>query len=1200
MKFTNLSVLLGILAPGVSFAASNEFVAAAQLLAAARASDVQQVQLLINNGANINYVDNTGLSLVCTALMNNDMRAVQILQMYGADSSNCDKQIKRYKSKNPSGKSSGGFFGGLSTAQGLTLTAAAAAAVVGGIFLLPDLFDSGDDNHSSSSGSGSGSGSGTNTNTTGEKLFADNLPYGPLLINATSETNSYQTNLNLYNPSDTESIFKLNFTLMNAAHNYLLLMRGYSPFARGYLGMRTLRNGNTNAPFVLTDYNFNGNQVGGGRPVNVALITANGINAADGTSLQNDFLVWTENSSPTSLQRAGNSMISSKYYNNVITFGPESSTTGDEEVNEDGSFDLSGHGTAINNTFAAAADNFLAKIVGGSTSLQANADFVGFMPNGQMTIYRTGGGTVMSELTAPVDSGTYTFHNGTSLKTGDTLGLSGDSWTATVNGVSVTLTSTTDEVLNGYIGSDGLLYLDSTNDGSIDVAYSMANDVLRLVKESQSGAYYNYSAMVNAANSALATSDAVSGGRSKIDVIANLDVVDSLHEVTANTIEDVLSYSSYSTAFMSMVNDVYGTVDSNGYAPGINAGAFFTGLGANYSPIVVFSTGASKTDSNYSGRSYGATFENAAPLAFSGLEHLFMSVVAVDADTATQSSIAANSDNIPASGTYELSKWNDGQGNYYKSRVCGIAGRGANGLDPWCFAAAGLTDEDAAAAAAGAVGVLRSAFYYMTPQQIYMLLALTAEGPFLKTASNGDAYTTESLTSHLQTVYTLPPEYQVRVDSGEDYLDVFREVFGYGVINLERATKPGTNLYYYSSGKIVSSPNNAYWRAASNTSLRGSSALSVGRVALNTVAYDVLESVDGSMSLPRVWENTLEFGGTSRHELYMGDVLGDFRVRSTAADEQKVGDLTFGLTRSERMYDDGMGGLDDMRLGYDAENWHFDVDYQRYLTDGESRFVGASNPVLGLMSNAVTTRVEYNVGKWSFGGRAFSGVITDEGLLDNDPAISSTYNPMQLGRMMGAESELGWHGKDFDVQTAFGFAHETDTLLGAAADGLISFGSADTMYIDSEMRWKPSDNIMLRLHGTLAHTTPDNQAYGLVSMSELDSGAFGFDATIGGFSFGVSRPLAVYNGKLSYSYAEYDVAMVDDNHYELQISDAGIKSVNIRPDVYEYRLNATYRHSFGEFTDGAVGLIYRINPNNTDEFGNESIFMMKMSHRLGI
>ena len=74
--------------------AQNDFMVAAQLLAAARNADIQQVQVLVNNGADINYVDATGLSLVCTALMNNDTRAAQILQMYGADASQCEARLK--------------------------------------------------------------------------------------------------------------------------------------------------------------------------------------------------------------------------------------------------------------------------------------------------------------------------------------------------------------------------------------------------------------------------------------------------------------------------------------------------------------------------------------------------------------------------------------------------------------------------------------------------------------------------------------------------------------------------------------------------------------------------------------------------------------------------------------------------------------------------------------------------------------------------------------------------------------------------------------------------------------------------------------------------------------------------------------------------------------------------------------------------
>ena len=387
MKFIRFIVLSLLLAPFGAFAAPSDFTVAAQLLAAAKNADIQQVQVLVNNGANINYVDSTGLSLVCTALMNNDLRAAQILQMYGADASQCDRQIKRYRTQNSPG-TTGGLFGGLSTAQGLTLAAAGAAVIVGGLYLLTDVFDHDNDNGSSSSGSGGGGsggggsgGGGDNPSGNGTAWSVGALPYGPAMLNATMENAKYANNLALYytqyDSENEETVYYKDFYLMNnyaaaASQNYLLLMRGYSPLARGYMGMRTLRNTTTHEPLVLRDsldnpiYNLGDYSVMGGRPVNVALITANGINAVDGSSLQDRLLLWTINSGPTSLNEASNSMLSSKYYNNTVILGANNASITDDTSAEDivhlSEFDLSNSGTAIHNGSAIFDDNLLGKM----------------------------------------------------------------------------------------------------------------------------------------------------------------------------------------------------------------------------------------------------------------------------------------------------------------------------------------------------------------------------------------------------------------------------------------------------------------------------------------------------------------------------------------------------------------------------------------------------------------------------------------------------------------------------------------------------------------------------------------------------------------------------------------------------------------------------------------------------------------------
>ncbi len=1211
MKFIRLVVFALFLCPfAVHAAPVTEFTVASQLLAAARNADIRQVQSLVAAGANINFVDSTGLSLVCTALMNNDLRAAQILQMYGADASKCDQQIRKYRSRRAPERT-GGLFGGLSTAQGMTLAAAGAAVVVGGLFLLTDVFDAENDNGYTGSGAGGGGGSsggGGDNAGVGVPVFANGLPYGPLLPNAAAESKNYAENLSYYAPADTTSILYKNFQFMNQQENYLLLMRGYSPLARGYLGMRTLRDSNTYAPLSLADYGLGpGYPVEGGRPVNVALVTANGVNAAANTSLADKLLVWTMKNGSSNLLPATTDMISSKYYNNTIVSAETiSGYTTAEDNNYLSYFDLSSSGTAVYNNAATAVDNVLAKIVGGNTAGYSNADYIGFMPNGQMTIYRTGGGTHMVSLASPLNVGTCSMA-GTNLATGDTVTLFGEELNVTVNGYAVTLSNENEtRTYRGYMSvGNPYLYIDSDGDGRADGAYVMNAGTVFQYKKLEQTDYYNYSAMVDALGRLGDTSVNLGNGRSGIDIIANVDVIEPLHSSGAATIETVLSAGAgnYETKFGSLIALAYGDSDTNNL-PQTKAESFFNSLGStSYPPLTIFSTGASITSEGWPDAPLAATFENAAPLVYSNLEHLFMSVVAVGASTVGESGIVPNTDTN--TNQFQLAQWAvnnpDTGATYYKARVCGLAGLGGNGVDPWCFAAVGVTDEMATAAAAGAAGVLTSAFYYMTPQQIFLLMALTADGPFLGRLSSGQTLTESALVSYLESMYQMPALYQWRIDNNnENYLDVFKEVFGYGVINLERATTPGTNLYFYSGGDIVSTSGNAYWRAATTTGFRGSGALNLGRAAISTAAYDVLESVDGTMRLPRIWKNNFTLGSDGRHALYMGDVLGDLRVRANDDNMTRVGNMSFGFTRGERNYDDGMGGVDNMRFEYANDSWKFSADYQRYLTDGESRFGGASNPIFGLASNAMSVGTEYKYGNLFFGARSVSGAITDEGLLANDPTISANLEPMKLGNFSAVQSSVGWRAKNFGLTTSFGVAHESDTLLGASGTGLLGLGVSETRYIDADAYWNLFDDVCAHVRATFARTTPGVDGGAIISLSELDSNAFSLGVDAHNFSLGVSLPLAVRHGKMYYDYADYDIVTDDEDRYDLVISNAGVRDIDLRPESREVRFNASYRQKLDEFTDGALGFIYRVNPNNTHEFGNESIFMMKMSHRIGI
>ena len=186
------------------------------------------------------------------------------------------------------------------------------------------------------------------------------------------------------------------------------------------------------------------------------------------------------------------------------------------------------------------------------------------------------------------------------------------------------------------------------------------------------------------------------------------------------------------------------------------------------------------------------------------------------------------------------------------------------------------------------------------------------------------------------------------------------------------------------------------------------------------------------------------------------------------------------------------------------------------------------------------------------------------------------------------------------MTTSFGVAHESDTLLGASGTGLLGLGVSETRYIDADAYWNLFDDVCAHVRATFARTTPGVDGGAIISLSELDSNAFSVGVDAHNFSLGVSLPLAVRHGKMYYDYADYDIVTDDEDRYDLVISNAGVRDVDIAPNAREVRFNASYRQKIGEFTDGALGFIYRVNPNNTHEFGNESIFMMKMSHRIGI
>ena len=71
------------------------------------------------------------------------------------------------------------------------------------------------------------------------------------------------------------------------------------------------------------------------------------------------------------------------------------------------------------------------------------------------------------------------------------------------------------------------------------------------------------------------------------------------------------------------------------------------------------------------------------------------------------------------------------------------------------------------------------------------------------------------------------------------------------------------------------------------------------------------------------------------------------------------------------------------------------------------------------------------------------------------------------------------------------------------------------------------------------------------------------------------------------------------NGYELDARPY-VDNLDLSPDARETRFSLAYRAQLGAATTGALGFVYRLNPDHTREFGNESILMLKVRHSIGI
>lgn len=1231
MKFIGFFIF-GVFLSSGAFALS-DFDTAAQMLSAAKNGDMKYLEQLVNNGADINYIDNTGMSIVCTALMNNDIRAAQILQMYGADASKCDRQIKKYKNKDPN-KKTGGLFSGLSTAQEVALTTAGGIAVVGGLFFLTDklkgsnnnIFGSNSNRPNNNGGNGSGGHGNNNTHQGDSKALTS---YGPSLPSTEAEKKDYGNNLNSQLGTD---ISKKNFKAtnqfdsngdINFQYNHLLAMRGYSTFARGYFGMTTLRN-DKKEPLKITG-GLEGYNISGGKPVNIALITSNGLNInpdssiPQGSSLQDRLFVYTSKNASGSLNDASRDTVSNKYYNNEITNKTTHINNPSQDIpngisewktkEKEGDikkFDLSGAGTALHNKLIDNenihdVDNMLAKIVGGYTSGHTSGDITGFMPNGQMTVYRTGGGYKINNIasTDQVEKKYQNIENG--IKVID-MNISGDTSDYVFEKISTrthyykVLKNNKDTGYRAYIDNDKMYLYNSMAENTFSTlqVYDVdsTNHKIKLVQDTKQTDYKNYEALLHSSN--LSDKDDKSGFAPSI--IANVALNPKLFDNSSKTITSLVALnenSKHKNKFKEYVDEYYSI--ENDKKQGQKALEFFE----NTSKFTIFSAGWQNIDS--SGKSLEASFENSAPIVFNRLKNIFATVVSVSIPTEKEANNLKLSE-YKSNNKIKLSEY-EFSGTKYKSRICGISGTGTKDIDPWCFSAIGNYGGQAVASMAGSVGILKSAFDYMNDKQLFALLALTADGPFCKDcAKNSEGKDLEEkLKNYLDGMYKLPSDYQFELDNNPNtnYFEIFKKVFGYGLINLERATTPGKTIYYYNGDRIISNVNggNAYWGDFSKTRFASSSVLRPRLSKISVQYYDMLESPDKSLSLPRIWKHNFNLNKENNVNNISKNIFESLQP-FTRNSEQKIDNFSFVLSSSGSHFGN-FSDLNNFNIKYEKDNFNFSSSFKNNLTDNLSNFEGRENQILSLVSNLVIADTKYSLKNFSFKTSVFSGDILDKNLISKSELSNSLLESAKIGSASGFSFDVSFNKNNFNISSSIGKLNEKGSVLGTGTGGLLDLGSGDTIYLDNRVSYNLTNDINLQFNFITSQTKTNNrneQSF-IKDITDIYSNAYSINVDHKNFSFSIFQPLTVYSGDMTYAYSDFNLIPKTKGGYSLS-SKYYLDKVSLSPNK-ELRFVGTYRKNLGIFTDSIFNFIYRINPDGFTE-RNETILMMKLSHRLGI
>jgi hypothetical protein len=320
--------------------------------------------------------------------------------------------------------------------------------------------------------------------------------------------------------------------------------------------------------------------------------------------------------------------------------------------------------------------------------------------------------------------------------------------------------------------------------------------------------------------------------------------------------------------------------------------------------------------------------------------------------------------------------------------------------------------------------------------------------------------------------------------------------------------------------------------------------------------------------MPRVFESNIEIGG-ERHGLSLMNLMGEISFT-----DEDTGPIKL------RMTDNGLA-VQDLKIRFAGEDYAFGANYRERI--GFNTFEN-DNPIMGIAGRMASGFFEHDFGAFNHSVTFFGGEITDEGLLAHDPSMDERFIPLALGNVYGFDTSIGFGAVRFGA----GYMSEDNTTLGASSGGLLNFGGGETVYGSTELKIK---NFTAKY--TMAHTRTNPTDGGFITgLSNLYSDAYALNADFGKWSFNISRPLAITQGRLSYMHTDFEIVETGFG-FDLE-TNSYVRDIDLAPGARETRLAFLYQPEISKRTKMAFGLVTRINPNNMPGF--EGIGMMKFNH----